>query len=250
MLFTTMNAAVIFSIATFFSTLLGGLAAVRLRSHFGVLAAFVSGVLVAVPLFDLLPEALRIAVDTRTAFENVMYAVAAGFIFLLVLDRYISVHRICVDGVCKNVRHPKAGIFGASELSVHSFMDGFAIGLGFQVNMEAGILIGIAVVAHDFSDGLNTVTVMLSAGNSWKASMQMLFLDAIAPVLGAASTLFVSPPQWYLAYLLPFFAGGFFYLGASDLLPEAHEKNPPLISLIATVSGFVVIFIILRFLAL
>jgi zinc transporter ZupT len=244
-----MGAVIAFSIATFFSTLLGGLAAVRLRSHFGVLAAFVSGVLVAVPLFDLLPEALRIAGDARIPFENVMYAVAVGFVFLFVLDRYISVHRICEGGVCRNVRHPKAGLFGASELSIHSFMDGFAIGLGFQVNMEAGIIIGIAVVAHDFSDGINTVTVMLSAGNSWKASMQMLIVDAVAPVLGAVSTLFVAPPQWYLAYLLPFFAGGFFYLGASDLLPEAHEKNPPLVSLVSTISGFVLIFVILRFLS-
>jgi zinc transporter ZupT len=244
-----MSTVIAFGIATFFSTLLGGLAAVKLRSHFGVLAAFVSGVLIAVPLFDLLPEALRIAGDSKIPAGNVMRAVAIGFIFLLVLDRYISVHRICEGGVCRNVRHPKAGLFGASELSIHSFMDGFAIGLGFQVNMEAGIIIGIAVVAHDFSDGMNTVTVMLSAGNSWKASMQMLFLDAIAPVLGAVSTLFMSPPQWYLAYLLPFFAGGFLYLGASDLLPEAHEKNPPLVSLVSTIGGFVVIFAILRLLA-
>jgi zinc transporter ZupT len=242
-----MTIVIAFGITTFFSTLLGGLAAVRLRKHFGILAAFVSGVLVAVPLFDLLPEALRLAGEGHIPAENVMYAVAIGFVFLFVLDRYISVHRICENGVCRNVRHAKAGWFGASELSVHSFMDGFAIGLGFQVNVEAGIIIGIAVIAHDFSDGMNTVTVMLSAGNSWKASMQMLIVDAVAPVLGAISTLFMSPPQWYLAYLLPFFAGGFFYLGASDLLPEAHEKNPPLVSLIATISGFAIIFVILRF---
>jgi len=58
-----------------------------------------------------------------------MYVVALGFLFLLTLSRYISVHHICAGGECRNVRHPQAGWFGASELSVHSFMDGFAIGL-------------------------------------------------------------------------------------------------------------------------
>jgi ZIP family zinc transporter len=238
--------AVVFSAATFFSTLGGGLIAAKLSNRLGFLAAFVSGVLIAVPLFDLLPEALKIARSAEIPAEHLMYAVAAGFLSLFMLDRYFSVHRICEGGVCRNVRHPKAGLFGASEISLHSFMDGLAIGLGFQVDYQAGLIVAIAVIAHDFSDGMNTITVMLSAGSSWKNSIRMLILDAVAPVLGALSTLFFSLPHWYLAYLLPFFAGGFFYLGASDLLPEAHEKNPPLVSLVSTVGGFLVIFAIMR----
>jgi zinc transporter ZupT len=238
--------AVIFSVATFFSTLVGGIVAVKLSNRLGFLAAFVSGVLIAVPLFDLLPEGLRIARSAEVPTNHVMYAVAVGFLSLFMLDRYFSVHRICEGGVCRNVRHPKAGFFGASELSLHSFMDGLAIGLGFQVDYQAGLIVGMAVIAHDFSDGMNTVTVMLSAGSSWKTSVRMLLLDAVAPMLGATSTLFFYLPQWYLAYLLPFFAGGFFYLGASDLLPEAHEKNPPLVSLLSTVGGFLVIFAVVQ----
>jgi len=238
---------VIFSTATVIATLIGGFTAAKLSHRFGFLAAFVSGVLIAVPLFDLLPEGLRIARGADITTERVMYAVAAGFISLFMLDRYFSVHRICENGICRNVRHPKAGIFGASELSLHSFMDGLAIGLGFQVSHQAGLIVAMAVIAHDFSDGMNTVTVMLNAGSSWKAAVRMLVLDAVAPMVGAVSTLFVTLPQWYLAYVLPFFAGGFLYLGASDLLPEAHEKNPPLISLISTVCGFLVILVIVRF---
>jgi len=238
--------AVIFSAATLLSTLGGGIVAVKLSNRLGFLAAFVSGILIAVPLFDLLPEALKIARSVQISPEQIMYAVAAGFLSLFVLDRYFSVHRICEGGICRNIRHPKAALFGASELSLHSFMDGIAIGLGFQVGYQAGLIVGMAVIAHDFSDGMNTVTVMLSAGSSRKTSFQMLILDAVAPLLGALCTLFVSLPQWYLAYLLPFFAGGFFYLGASDLLPEAHEKNPPLVSLVSTVGGFLVIFAIVR----
>jgi ZIP family zinc transporter len=70
----------------------------------------------------------------------------------------------------------------------------------------------------------------------------MLFLDAIAPVLGAVATIFVAVQQYYIVLLLPFFAGGFLYLGASDLLPEAHEKNPEILTVISCITGFVLIF--------
>jgi ZIP family zinc transporter len=72
----------------------------------------------------------------------------------------------------------------------------------------------------------------------------MLLLDAVAPVLGAVVTLFIQLPPYYIVLLLPFFAGSFLYLGASDLLPTAHEKNPPTLTIITCTVGFVLIFIL------
>jgi zinc transporter ZupT len=239
---------VFFSIAAFFSTLSGGLVVAKFRDRLGVITAFAAGVLIAVPLFDLLPESLKIAAEIHVPFEHLMYATALGFIFLYILERYFSVHRVCERDTCKNIRHPTGGLFGAAELSAHSFMDGFAIGVGFHFDFHVGIIVAVAVIAHDFSDGINTVTVMLNSGNSLKASIRMLFIDAAAPVLGAASTLFITIPEQYLVLLLTFFAGGFLYLGASDLLPEAHEKSPPLIALFSSLAGFLLIFIVTRFL--
>jgi ZIP family zinc transporter len=123
-------------------------------------------------------------------------------------------------------------------------MDGFAIGVGFQYDFYAGIIVALAVICHDFSDGLNTVTVMLNAGNSLKSSVRMLALDAPIPMLGVVSTLFFMLPEELLVYILPFFAGGFLYLGVSELLPEAHERNPPLVTLAATLLGFILILIV------
>jgi ZIP family zinc transporter len=72
----------------------------------------------------------------------------------------------------------------------------------------------------------------------------MLFLDAVAPVIGTVVTLFIAVQQYYIVLLLPFFAGGFLYLGASDLLPQAHEENPQTLTLISCTTGFVLIFIL------
>ena len=236
---------VLFGLVTFISTLLGGLCAIRYRKRFDLLAAFAAGVLIAVSLFDLLPEALKLATAAGVPLERVLYVTAVGFIFLLILERYFSVHRVCLpDGTCSNVHHHKGGFFGASELSAHSFMDGLAIGLGFQLEFHVGLIVAFAVIAHDFSDGLNTATVMLNSGNSVRSSIEMLLLDAVTPLLGVLSTLIVRIPQNYLILILPFFAGGFLYLGSSDLLPQAHEKGDPLVSIGLTLLGFLLIFVI------
>jgi ZIP family zinc transporter len=118
-----------------------------------------------------------------------------------------------------------------------------AIGFGLEADVHVGLLIAFAVICHDFIDGLSTVTVMLNSGNSLRNSLRMLLFDAVAPIMGVVVTLFIQLPTYYLVLLLPFFAGGFLYLGASDLLPTAHEKNPPILTIITCTAGFALIFI-------
>jgi zinc transporter ZupT len=235
--------SLLFGAVAFVSTMIGGLVAARARKQFGLLEAFAAGLLIAVPLFDLLPESVALAGKTGVPVAWIFHAVAVGFLSLFVLERYFSVHRVCYpDGTCRNEHHPKGGVFGALELSAHSFMDGVAIGAGFQVDARVGFILAFAVITHDFSDGINTVVMMMRYGNSQRTSLRMLLLDAISPLLGVLSTMLFAIPVKALVLTLPFFAGGFFYMGASDLLPEAHEKNAPLATILLTLLGFAVVF--------
>lgn len=236
--------AVLLAVVTCFSTLLGGSFAARRRKNIGVLGAFAAGVLITTSLLDLLPQTFRLATSINVPIENVMALTVVGFIFLYVISRVISHHVYSNEGEYVEVKHPLGGLFATSELSVHSFIDGLAIGFGFQADIHVGIIIAIAVIFHDFTDGLSTVAVMIDSGNSLRNSLRMLLLDAITPVLGAVVALFVTVQQYYIVLLLPFFAGGFLYLGAGDLLPEAHEKNPQTLTVISCISGFVLIFIL------
>ena len=104
----------------------------------------------------------------------------------------------------------------------------------------------IAVIAHDFSDGLNTVSLMLSHKNSVRKTLWLLALDALAPVAGAASTLLFTLNDTQLLVYLGFFAGFLLYIGASDILPEAHAKHPSRITLLLTILGAALIFGITR----
>ena len=236
--------AILLAIITCFSTLLGGTFASRRRKNIGILGAFAAGVLITTSLLDLLPQTFKLATSINVPLEDVMALTVVGFLFLYIISRMITSHVFNKDGEYIEVKHPLGGLFATSELSVHSFIDGLAIGFGFVADIRVGIIIAIAVICHDFTDGLSTVTVMLNSGNSLKNSIRMLFLDAIAPVLGAIATLFIEVQQYYIVLLLPFFAGGFLYLGASDLLPQAHEKNPQILTVISCTTGFVLIFIL------
>lgn len=236
--------AVLLALVTFFSTGLGGFVAIRFRDRLHLLLAFSSGAVLGVVFFDLLPEIFRSTSSPKT----VLVGSAAGFMVFFALERYTAMHAAREHEHHGAEEHDQElGVIGAAGLSVHSFLDGVAIGIGFQANPTLGILIAMAVIAHDFSDGLNTVTVLLAHGNSLKRSVRWLLVDMTTPLLGAASTLLFQLPPSVLPWLLAFFAGFFLYIGASDLLPEAREHKSPLV-LIATGVGMLAVFAATRFL--
>jgi ZIP family zinc transporter len=106
-------------------------------------------------------------------------------------------------------------------------MDGVGIGVALQVSPLVGATVASAVIAHDFCDGLNTVSVMLLHRHGSRAALRMLALDAIAPVVGAASTLAFSVPPVLLAPYLGLFAGVLLSIAAMDILPQAVSRAGP-----------------------
>jgi len=89
--------------------------------------------------------------------------------------------------------------------------------------------------------------LMLSNKNTDKRAKKFLYLVAIAPVLGAISTLFFAVPAYFLFLYLGFFAGFLLYIGASDVLPEAHAEQSSYKLMALTTLGVVLIFTITRF---
>ncbi len=237
---------ILLTLITFLTTFIGGYLVVRRRTSVGLLAAFASGSLIAVSLLDIIPETVKMGLQLNVSVENVMLSAGMGFLFLLTLHRHIFTGRHGEESGRTGRR--RGGIFATSEICAHSYIEGVAIGLGFQFDFHVGLVIAMAVIAHDFSDGLSTVTVMLESGNSLRSSMWMLFVDAITPLFGAVTTLLMTVTGFYVIILLPFIAGGLLYLGAGELLPEAHSKNPHLITLLLTILGFAVILATVRFL--
>jgi ZIP family zinc transporter len=218
--------AVLLSLATFASTLIGGLFALKFRDRLHYLLSFTAGVLLGVVSFEVLPEIFRMAHERALDATGAMVSLVVGFLFFHSLEKFVLIHHAHEADYAEH-RHPQVGVMSALALVGHSLLDGVAIGLGFQASRAVGISVAVAVIAHDFCDGLNTVGVMLTHRNTARHSAMMLVLDAIAPVLGAASTLLFQVPAPGLMLYLGFFAGFLLYIGVSDILPEAHSGARP-----------------------
>ena len=231
--------------AAFLATLLGGLVALRLKDRLHLILGFSAGAVVGVAFFDLLPEAIRLAPANPA---GTMLFVAAGFLFYLLLDRIALLHgheEAHGHGGHDHGGHrhaPPRSALGAVTLVAHSVFDGLAIGFAFQVSAAIGLTVAIAVVTHDFSDGINTMNVVLKNGGTRADGLRWLVADAAAPAVGVALTFFVHPAGPAFATVLAVFAGLFLYLGASDLVPESQHAHPKFLTTIMTVLGAALIY--------
>ncbi len=236
---------VFFSSSTFISTLAGGLFGIRNRDRLHLIMSFTVGVLLAVCFFDILPEIIQITAENNLDIQPALIAIIVGFLAFHILEKTAIIHHSHEEEYAEH-KHPTVGMIAALGLSFHSFLDGVGIGLGFHVSAQLGTVIAFAVIAHDFSDGLNTVTLMLVHKNTIRKALKFLILDATAPVLGALSTLFFTISNQMLVLYLGFFMGFLLYIGASDLLPEAHSKHSSFRMLGLTILGVLFIFLVTR----
>jgi ZIP family zinc transporter len=230
--------AVLVALTTVLSTALGGIVALRSRDRLHLVLGFAAGVMLGLVAFDLLPELFELSDATVAGVPAVMLSFAAGFLLLHFVERSLAMHAAHEGEYGAHHHHdPQLGLASALALAVHSFLDGVGIGLAFQVDDTVGFAVSLAVISHDFADGLNTVTVMRTHGNDRRRTVTMLAIDALAPVLGAVSTLFFSVGDDVLALYLGAFAGFLLYLATADILPEAHARHPSRLTLLSTLGG-------------
>ncbi len=231
---------ILISIAAFAATLLGGFFALKFHDKLHLIVGFSAGAVLGVAFFDLLPEAIALG-GKQYNVGIVTSVVALGFALYLILDRIITLH---ADQ--EGEFHSHRGKLGAGSLSVHSFLDGVAIGLAFQVSAAVGAIVAVAVLVHDFSDGINTVNLILKNQGAKSQAFKWLLADALAPVLGVGSTLFFSLPETALGLVLAVFCGFFLYIGATDLLPESHHRHPTKWTTFLTLLGFLLLYLAIK----
>jgi ZIP family zinc transporter len=222
---------VVIAAAAFLSTLLGGLLALKLRDKLHLILGFSAGAVIGVAFFDLLPEAINFGEKYHSP-AVILSCTALGFLSYLVLDRILLFHGDAAP----------RGRFAAGVLCVHSLLDGIAIGLAFQTSHEVGIIVTIAVLSHDFSDGINTMNIVLKNQGRRPQALSWLIADALAPVLGVASTYFFTLPGEAFGTALALFAGFFLYIGASDLIPESYHAHPKFLTTAMTLAGAAVLY--------
>ena len=247
------------TILPFFSTLLGGYAALRLRHRLHTLMAVAAGVVVATAVADLLPEAWELVGDGSAV--EVGIAAMVGFFGFTFLEAFLHQSSFEHAGTrghehggaaggdhveedgdhdhdhaagqrahleARAARRPPGiiGLLPPISLVIHSAMDGLMIGFAFKAGEEIGLIVLLAVLAHDIADGMNVATLALDAARGVRLAVLFVLIDGLAAPLGGAISALFTIDNHTLGLLLATFGGVFLAIGAGHLLPESQDHEP------------------------
>lgn len=235
--------AFLVSAAAFLSAFLGGFVALRAVGQVGMIIAIGAGIRIGAAFFDLIPEA-SILLDG--SLNTVMLATAFGFLAFYVIEKLTAVHvghEAAAELDHGEAAHRHVGVIGASGMSIHSFLDGVALAAGLAVGGGLALVITAVVVVHRFSDGISVVSLLMASQSPRREAYRWVAIVAIAPVLGVLLGVLVTVPDQVLGFMLAVFAGFFLYVGAAELLPEAHRSDRSRRVVLATLGGVVVIYV-------
>lgn len=236
---------IVIAIISALAAQVGGFLALKSRSQLNLTLGFTAGILIGLVAFDLIPEIFDGVNRTGVDILWPMIALVTGFLTFHFIEKSILIHHTH-ESHYPSHRHPHVGIASAGALIGHSFLDGISIALAFRVNSTLGTAVAIAVIGHRFVDGFNGINVMLLNKGKEVWARRVLAVVAVAPILGALSTyLFHVSEEWLIIYL-GFFAGFMIYIGAADILPEAHSKGSSRKTIGLTALGAIFMLIITR----
>jgi ZIP family zinc transporter len=238
-----MNSAILFAAVTVLATTLGGVLAFRSKDRFHLVLGLSAGLLLGLVGFDLLPEVFEMNTDTFAGVPVVSIAIVAGFLILHILERGFGSHEPAESHYGHDHdHHSVSGVLGALAMGGHVFLDGVGLGVAFQISNSLGIAVFLAIVVHAFSDGLNTVSMLIKSGNWTQKSKYLLGVDAVARIGGATLGTYLALNDKYLALYLALFTGFVIYIATSHILPEAHSRHASKWTLVATVSGVLIMW--------
>jgi len=171
--------------------------------------AFSSGIVVATAFFELIPEA-DIAQNT--------FIFATGFFSFYLAEKFVMLHS-CEEPECETHEPSWVAVGG---MAADNIVDGIGIAIGFTVDPILGLTITLAVVAHEVPQGMTSAQILRGLPLTPKRIVQLVALAGSMYVVGAFLSLFI--PSSYYTATIAFVAGAFIYVGAGDLLAEAHRR--------------------------
>lgn len=235
-------AAFLVSGGALLSALAGGLVALRAARSVGVIIAIGAGIRIGAAFFDLIPESVE---HLGASLDAAMIFTAVGFLAFYAIEKLTTLHvghETATEIDHGDAAHRHIGLIGASGMSLHSFLDGVALAAGLVVGGGLGLIIAVVVIVHRFSDGIGIVSLLLAARSPRNEIYRWVALIALAPVVGVVVGLLLPVPDEVLGGMLAVFAGFFLYIGAAELLPEAHRSDRSRWVVAATLSGVVAIY--------
>ncbi len=187
-----------------------------LKKILSFLVAFSAGVLMGNAFLHLMPMALENFTD-----YNIFFYVLIGFIIFFLVEKVFYWHH-CHEGKSPVRAFAYTSLFGDG---VHNFIDGLIIAASFVINIRLGILTTFAIALHEIPQEIGDFAVLIYGGFEKRKALFFNFITALTAVLGGIVGFLLSNyAETFIIFLLPFAAGGFIYIAASDLIPEIKKE--------------------------
>jgi len=182
------------------------------------LVALSAGTLIGGAFLHLVPEGLE-------SFKGDSYVfflwLLAGFLVFFALEQIIHWHH------CQNADADCKAPLGYLILigdSLHNFIGGLAVAGTFLIDIRLGITTLLAAAAHEVPQELGDFAVLLHAGWSRKSALLLNMLSGLTFLIGGLVA-YGASKNLDITFLVPFAAGNFIYIGASDLIPEVNKHH-------------------------
>lgn len=240
-----MNSALILAAITAAATALGGFIAIRSKDRLHLILGLSAGLLLGLVFFELIPEVFHESTEFLHV-PLVSVAIIGGFFALHLFEQFSGHHEPVESDYGHNHSHSAnvAGTLGALAMGGHVFLDGVALGVAFQVSNELGLSVFFAILVHAFSDGLNTVSLLIKSGHWNRKAISLLGLDSSARVSGAALGTYITFSETAISVYLAIFSGILIYLATSHILPEAHARHSSKLTLVSTLFGIALMWLL------
>ena len=165
----------------------------------------------------MLPEAVGLISPPVTTF----YFVILGIMVFFSIETFLY-WRHCHEEECEVHAFAYVSLIGDT---VHNFIDGMIIAATFVAGFELGFVTTLAVIFHEIPQEIGDFGVLIYGGFTRVKALTYNFIIAPTAILGAVVTYYVVYLRSNYALLVPFAAGGFIYIAATDIMPELHKKS-------------------------
>lgn len=208
------------------------------KTGLNALMAISAGMLLAIGLLDLTPEALEVD------HENGIY-ILVGIIVIYFFQQFIASHFHFGEEIHQHDNSASAIVGALFGMVIHTFFDGFSIVASFELDFSLGITVLLAILLHKIPDGLTISSIVLALLGNRKMAFFAAVLLGVSTILGAAIAEVLAEANLFgeeiTAIAIAITAGIFIYVACTDLLPEVNKSENRFIS------SFFIIGIILYF---
>lgn len=181
-----------------------------------MLVALSAGALMGGAFLHLIPE----AVEAYQGYDVYLY-ILVGFTIFFLIEKIFR-WRHCHKGKCDVHSFAYMNLLGDS---IHNFIDGLIVAASFAVDVPLGIVTTLAIALHEIPQEIGDFGVLVYGGFNRTKALVLNFIVATMIILGGIAGYFFASGEAFVAFLLPFAAGGFIYIGASDLIPEIRKET-------------------------